>query len=227
MRSFSFSILFLVLSASIQAAAPSDLGQGLTYLRIQSLVKSAQDLRAALLRPAPLVLDLRYTADEPAAADVLRELNSQPAKPRLYVLVSPATPTSVAGILTTTSTPLVTLGVKDSVPVAQVVVAQTPEADRAAYDAVESGTALVQLIAGKIEKERFDEAALVQEFKNGHHEAHPPAVPALLSSENKGGSQVEGSEAGPAKPADSPAVPTDRVLQRAVHLHRALLALKR
>ncbi len=208
MRSFSFFVLFLVLSASVRASEPTDLGQGLTYLRINSLIKSAQDLRAALLRPAPLVLDLRYTTDEPGAADALRELNSQPAKPKLYVLVSPATPAAVAAILTASSTPLVTLGVKDSIPTAQVIVAQTAEADRAAYDAFESGTPLDQLISGKIEKERFDEASLVHEFKNGNHDAQPP-------------------EAGPAKPGDSPRPPIDRVLQRAVHLHRALLALRR
>ncbi len=216
-----FFSLFLALSSlllapSSSATEPIDLGQGLSYLRINSLTTSAPDLNAVLLRPAPVVLDLRYTADEPDAANILRMLNSHPAKPTLYILVSPTTPASVAGIITSTSTRLVTLGVKDSRPAAQVVVEQTAEADRAAYAALETGTTLAQLISGKIEKERFDEATLVQEFKNGNHDAHPP-------------------ETSPAKPADSPARPavgqverlTDRVLQRAVQLHRALLALRR
>jgi len=215
MKPFSFLVLLFVLvfSASVRAAEPVDLGQGLTYLRINSLTKSAADLNAALLRPAALVLDLRYTVDEPAAAEILGVLNSQPAKPTLYVLVSRATPASIAGILTSTSARLVTLGVKDSRPAAQVVVEQSVEADRAAYAALDSGTALAQLISGKIEKERFDEATLVHEFKNGNHDAKPPeaAPPA-------------GKEASPA-PAVAPLV--DRVLQRAVHLHHALLALKR
>ena len=202
----------LFLAPRSSATEVADLGQGLTYLRVNSLTKSAVDLNAALLRPAALVLDLRYTADEPAGADLLRVLNSQPAKPTLYVLVSPATPASVAGILTSTSTRLVTLGVKDSHPAAQIVVEQTAAADRAAYAALESGTRLAQLISGKIEKERFDEATLVHEFKSGNHDAHPP-------------------EAAPAPGKESPPAPaaplTDRVLQRAVHLHHALLALKR
>jgi len=216
---FLICLLSSVFGPLVHASEPTDLGQGLAYLRINSLTKSAQDLRSALLRPGALVLDLRYTADEPDAADALRELNSQPAKPKLYVLVSPATPASLATILTTTSTPVVTLGVKDSRPAAQVVVEQTAAADRAAYVALESGTSLTQLISGKIEKERFDEATLVHEFKNGNHDAHPPeAAPA------------PGKEA--AAPAAPPAVsqverPTDRVLQRAVHLHHALQALKR
>ena len=212
MKTFSFLVLLLVLPAWACTAEPIDLGQGLTYLRINSLTKSAADLNAALLRPAALVLDLRYTVDEPAAADILRVLNSQPAKPTLYVLVSRATPASVAGILTSTSARLVTLGVKDSRPAAQVVVEQTPEADRAAYAAYDSGTDLAHLISGKIEKDRFDEATLVHEFKSGNHDAKPP-------------------EAAPAPGKDAPAAPAapliDRVLQRAVHLHHALLALKR
>jgi hypothetical protein len=216
---FFFCLLSSVLCPLVRAAEPTDLGQGLAYLRIKSLAISAPDLNAALLRPTPLVLDLRYTSDEPSAADILRALNSQPAKPILYVLVSPATPASVAGILAATSAPLVTLGVKDSHPAAQVVVGQTPEADRAAYDALETGTPLAQLTSGKVEKERFDEATLVQEFKNGNHVAHPPVPPKA------------GAPAG-TSPATPPAVsqverPTDRVLQRAIHLHRAWQALKR
>jgi len=211
-----FSVICLlssVLCPLVRAAEPVELDPGLAYLRIHSLTQSASDLRSALLRPGALVLDLRYTADEPGAVDALRELNSQPAKPKLYVLVSPATPAAFSAILTTTSTPVVTLGLKDSHPVPQVVVDQTAEADRAAYAAYESGTALARLISGKIEKERFDEATLVHEFKNGNHDAKPPeaAPPA-------------GKDASPA-PAVVPLV--DRVLQRAVHLHHALLALKR
>ena len=206
--------LFLALSSLLlaprsRAAEPADLGQGLTYLRIGSLEKSARDLRAALLHPTPLVLDLRYTADEPAAGDILRVLNSQPARPTLYVLVSPATPSAVAEIVTATPARRTTLGIKGSVPVPDVIIEQTAEADRAAYDAFEAGTTLAQLVSGRIEKERFDEASLVQEFKNGNHDAQPPALPA-----------VTGASAAPTRP-------TDRVLQRAVHLHRALLALKR
>jgi hypothetical protein len=215
MKSFSFLFLLLILPASISAAEPIDLGQGLAYLRINSLAKSAADLNAALLRPAPLVLDLRYTADEPAAADLLRVLNSQPAKPVLYVLVSPATPAPIGAILSSTSARLMTLGVKGSRPAAQVVVEQTAETDHAAYAALDSGTSLAQLISGKIEKERFDEAMLVHEFKNGNHDAHPPEA-----------GPAPGKEAA-APPAGSPAERlTDRVLQRAVHLHRALQALR-
>jgi hypothetical protein len=206
---YFFSALFSVLSllSSVQAAEPVTLDQGLTYLRITSLNQSARDLREALLKPAPLVIDLRYTANEPDAVDALRALNSQPAKPTLYILVSPSTPASFTEILTKTSTPLVILGIKGSHPEPEVVVAQSAENDRKAYDALTSGTPLADLISGKVEKERFDEASLVTEFKAGNHDAHPPETPA------------DGKASAPAKLID-------RVLQRAAHLHRALLALK-
>lgn len=203
-----FSVLCLLSSVAAAAAEPLELTPGLRYLRIHSLAQSAHDLSDALLKPAPLVLDLRYVADEPAAVDALRALNSQPAKPPLYVLVSPATPAALAGILTTTSTPLVTLGIKDSRPAPKVVVAQSADADRRAYAALDSGTALEALISGKVEKERFDEAQLVKEFKSGNHDVHPP-------------------EGDPDSTTVAPPRLTDRVLQRALQLYRAQQALKR
>ena len=195
------------LLSAAAAAEPVALDQGLTYLRIASLTTSAFDIKDALLKPAPLVLDLRYTADEPEAVDALRVLNSQPAKPTLYVLVSPATPAAFTEILTKTATPLVLLGIKGSHPEPKVVVAQSAADDRRAYDALAAGTPLADLISGKVEKDRFDEASLVHEFKNGNKDAHPPEA------------STDGKPAAPAKLID-------RVLQRAAHLHRAQLALK-
>jgi hypothetical protein len=206
---FSLSLLFSVacLLSSVRAADPVALDQGLTYLRIASLTTSAHDLSDALLKPAPLVIDLRYTANEPEAADVLRVLNSQPRKPTLYVLVSPSTPKPLGEILTSTTTPLTLLGIKGSHPEPQVVVAQAAADDRKAYEALEAGTPLTDLISGKVEKDRFDEASLVTEFKNGNHDAHPPETPA--DGKNPPAAHL-----------------VDRVLQRAAHLHRAVLALK-
>ena len=208
MKSF-LGLLFSVacLLSSARATEPVALDQGLTYLRITSLTKSAFDLKDALQKPAPLVIDLRYTVDEPEAANALRVLNSEPRKPTLYVLVSPSTPAALTEILTKTSTPLVLLGIKGAQPEPEVVVAQSAVDDRRAYDALAAGTPLADLISGKVEKERFDEATLVTEFKSGNHDAHPPETPAVDAK-------------------TPPAKLVDRVLQRAAQLHRALLALK-
>ncbi len=200
-----FCLLFSVaclLSAAF-AAEPIILDQDLRYLRVTSSAQSSADLRAALLKPAPIVVDLRYTADEPHAEEILLEFRTAPRKPTIYVLVSPATPRSFADELTKSH--LTVLGVKGSRPEPTVVVAQSAEDDRRAYDAFTSGTPLANLISGKVEKERFDEASLVTEFKAGNHDAHPP--------------ESDGKPAGPAKLVD-------RVLQRAAHLNRAAAALK-
>ncbi len=180
---------------------PTDLGQGLGYLRVHQLDEAIKPIAGS----GALVLDLRHTTATPeAVTSFAATLSFRSPSSTLFVLVGPDTP---AGLTSALKGNFVSLGIKGSHPEPQVVVEQTAEADHAAYDAGESGTALASLIAGKIEKERFDEATLVHEFKNGNHDAHPP-------------------EANPAKPAGSPTALTDRVLQRAVHLHHALLALK-
>lgn len=206
-----FSVLGLLASVLCVAASAAtlELAPGLRYLRIHSLEKSAIELTEALnLNQSPaLVLDLRYVADEKGAAQAIDALNNHPAKPVLYILVSPETPTDVAGVITKTSTRLVTLGIRNSKPAPEVVVDQSAADDRAAYAALDNGTPLESLVSGKVAKEHFDEAELVKEFKNGNHDARPPE------------GNPDGAKAAPAL--------TDRVLQRALHLHRALQALKR
>jgi hypothetical protein len=215
MRRFRLFCLLLTLGASLgtlrlagAAGTPADLGD-LGYLRIHSVVGERATLAAALTQPHALVLDLRYPVDEREAGDTLRAaLGNATALGRLYVLVSPATPVPIVGAIAAHSARLVTLGVKGARPEPQVVVLQSAADDRRAYDALAAGTPFADLISGKIVKERFDEASLVQEFKNGVADPKPP-------------------ETGLAKAGESPARLTDRVLQRAVHLHRSFQALKR
>jgi len=202
-----FSVTCLLSSG--RAGTPVELAPGLRYLRVHSLEQSAIELADLLniSRTPALVLDLRYVADEKGAAGAINALNSHPAKPTLYILVSPGTPKDVAAVIQKTSTPLVTLGIRDSQPQPSVVVDQSPADDRAAYAALDNGTSLAALISGKIDKEHFDEAELVKEFKNGNHDARPPE--------------------GDANANTTSVALTDRVLQRALHLHQALQALKR
>jgi hypothetical protein len=185
-----------------------ELAPGLRYLRIHSLVQSAHELSDAISanKSPALVIDLRYVADETGAAEAISALDKQPVKPVLYLLVNPATPAKVAAAITKTTVPLVTLGIRNSRPQPQVIVEQSAADDRAAYAALDNGTPIAALASGKIDKERFDEAELVKEFKNGNHDAHP-------TEGNADGAKTQNRL-------------TDRVLQRALHLHQALLALK-
>lgn len=198
-------LLFSGLGLLVRGSEPADLSGDLGYLRVHSIGLEREAISAALAKPRALVLDLRYPTDERDAGEILRQALARPASARLYVLVSPATPVPVVGAIASNPTRLTTLGVKGSRPEPQVVVLQSSDDDRRAYDALMAGTPLANLVSGKIEKERYDEASLVHEFKNGVLDPKPPASPA-------GGESAR---------------LTDRVLQRAVHLHRALQALRR
>ena len=209
-------VRFLVLSftAVLVAAATEtgDLGDNLAYLRVRSLAESIPAVRSAVAGSNALVLDLRHTvADDNSLPLLQTALSLHPAGIPLFVLVSPATPRAVSDAVNSTAR-VVSLGVAHS-PGVTVVVAGDGDTDRRAYEALDHGVSLQSLISGKVEKERFDEATLVEEFKAGNTDAAPPPAP------------------GPtlAKPdlSTKPAPLIDRVLQRAVQLHRALLALRR
>jgi len=207
-------ILFSVLCLLSSGTELTDLGQGLSYLRLHSVADSEAALRKAVPGAGALVLDLRYaTANEASAAALQSALAARPANVPLFILVSPATPPALGPVIS--GSPALTLGAKGSLPAPKVVVQIDATADRRAYDALDAGTALAQLISGKIEKERFDEATLVQEFKNGNPDAAPVPPPDPTAAKPAGAAEKE-----------LPVPPVDRVLQRAVHLHRALLALK-
>jgi len=215
--------LFLALCSLLLALCPTaatgltDLGQGLSYLRVHS---PADSVKAAASSGA-LVLDLRYTTvDETSAAELKSALAARPANAPLFILVSPDTPPNLATVVQQSST--LTLGIAGAKPAPKVVVKAEAAADRAAYAALEAGTVIASLISGKVEKERYDEASLVEEFNNGNLDAEPPPAPDPTPPA-PGKTEVTKAGDDPVKPA----LPTDRVLQRAVHLHRALLALKR
>ena len=189
-----------------------ELGDGLGYVRVRALSTVAETLHATLPQGRALVLDLRFaqaSVEDPAALGSLLATRRGPGP--LYILVSPQTPESFRVPLSRLPAGALTLGILDSKPSPRLVIDQPPEADRRAYEALDAGQPLESLLSGKIEKERFDEATLVKEFENGNPYAEPPPSP----------------DPAAAKPAESkePAA-TDRVLQRAIHLHRALAALK-
>lgn len=199
----------LCLLASVSATEPTDLGQGLSYLRVRSPADSCK----AVAAPGALVLDLRYaTTDAAAVVELQSALAARPAGAPLFVLVGPATPPALLPLVR--QPPALTLGLAGMSPAPRVAVKTDAATDRKAYEALEAGTTLDALITGKIEKERFDEATLVEEFNNGNPDAMPPPPPDPTAPKADGA-------------PDKPAVLTDRVLQRAVHLHRALLALRR
>jgi len=206
--------LALVLTELARAAPPEpiDLGANLAYLHIKSLADAAPLLSTAQSAQRPLVLDLRYATSEAAALSVFQTALARHPAP-LFILFSTATPQEIIAVVKQSAGAIITLSVAGAAAPAQIQVKADPAADRLAYEALGQGTLPAILVTGKIEKERFDEATLVQEFKNGNPDAEPPPLPDPT--------QPKLNQAAPVK---APLI--DRVLQRAIQLHRALLALE-
>jgi len=90
-----------------------------------------------------------------------------------------------------------------------ISLAVAPAVERRAYDALENGASADSLITEPVEKARNDEERL---DRDRLADSAPPD---------------QGVEPGQPAPAREPPPLIDPVLQRAVQLHRALLALKR
>ncbi len=191
-------------------ADPLDLGRGLRFLRLAPAAADDDALTAALAAPA-LVLDLRLATDDAGNFARLREIAAgRDATRPLFVLLSPATPAALRAALP--STPgVLTLAAKDAGVPSSVAIAVDPARDRAAAEALAAGRPPRELFEEKIEKKRFDEEQLAKIHANGRRDAEAAAQPK--------------PEAAPAKPPEPPL--QDVLLQRAVFIHRALLALGR
>ncbi len=212
-RVLAFAIL--VLSARGLRAAPleRDLGLGLRYYRVHSL---PGDLPAGGPEPrSPCVLDIRYAAGGDADARALLAWLKARAAPKTPVFLLANAETSPALLAPLDSADavagLVILGA--AAPRARfdpdIVVRESPDAERRAYDALEKGASVESLTTRKVDTPRFDEETLVREH---------------LSDSAAGPDEPDAS--GSAAPSAPPQL-LDRALMRAVQLHRALLALRR
>jgi nucleoside phosphorylase len=204
-RIFSL-LLWLALAGAAPAFAASaghDLGQGLVYIRVHHL---PADLPANPEGRAPAtVVDLRYVEADAATTTALGAWLKFRAGPKSPVLVLVNSKTSPALLATLRahdpkSGILLISGSAGAVR-PDLTVPTSAEAERKAYDAFETGTPLATLITDFPDKVRIDEASL--NFER-------PA-PEVTDTDDQ--------------PQPAPVI--DAALQRAVHLHRTLLALKR
>ena len=211
-----FSLQFSILNPAARGA-PIDLGQNLTYVRLHGRPDDVPALAAAWGKAA-LIVDLRYPAAD-AAEHLPANLPSRPPPAPLFVLVGPGTPSNALAALRQRAPVLITLGLPAPGLTPDIALAVTPDDDRRAYEALDSGVPVESLLSEKLAKQRFDEAALIHERAQGPGETETAMADAA---------------AAPAKPAQTPAHPAaasppaeprDAVLQRAVQLHRTLLAL--
>ena len=204
-----------------------DLGLGLAYHRAYTL---PTDLPAASpARPQPLVLDLRYTTGGPDAAITLAAWLKFRALPRTPVFILANTETSPALRATFAEREdipgLIVLGLNAPDFTPDLAVAVDPETQRRAFNALTQPEVLSTLITPTLTKPRNDEAALAAEWHPDRSESNPSVAAALPADHGK-----RAASKTPAAPSDAattvPLPQNDAVLQRAVHLHRALIALR-
>lgn len=206
------AVIFLCLAlAGIATAAPvtHDLGQGLTYVRVASLpadLPGQKDLRAC-------VLDLRYTPGDVTAAAALAAWLKFHASARtpVFVLANADTAAPLLGILTPGQLPAgtLTIGRVGNGFTPDIAVRTDAALERRACDALAHGALPASLMQENSGKTRYDEAAIVRQLAGDE-------VPAGIARHPETNSADE----------TVPPPLIDRTLQRAVHVHHGLAALK-
>jgi hypothetical protein len=197
-RLLPFVALTLVLAGGLRAA---ELAPGLVYAR------PGADTRLAA--GASVILDLRYVTDDTTAHALLAPLKSPADSARRVILALVSPETSARLRVQLAGLPgVLTVGATAPDFKTDITVAVSPADDRRAFDALAAGLPPEKLIVENADKPRRDESALVREHTGA---AEPPS-----------GKPAETRSAEPAKP-----VPVDLVLQRAVQIHRGLVALKK
>jgi hypothetical protein len=210
-RAAALCAVALVLSVAGAAPLQRDLGLGLAYFRVHTL---PEDLPTGdTLRGKPCVLDVRYVRGDPAAGAGLLawlKFHAGPHTP-VFLLANSDTGRDVLAPLDSADAVagLVILGAHAANFEPDIALRVKADVERRAYDALEKGTPVDTLITEKLDKPREDEAMLDREHLSDSALGEQPA------------------------PSGKPPVPAaprpllDTVLQRAVQLHRSLLALKR
>jgi hypothetical protein len=217
MRRFAVVACFVSLAAALHAADATtaaftaSLGKELGYIRLPdaSVIANFESTQ---------VVDLRFTdALEESAEGLARHLQTAAQSgATLFLLVNSATdPLLRRELASVQGTVRSLLFIGPTTPELAPEIATTPdlEEERRACDAIAAGTSPIELIKEELEKRRFDEAELVRTRNSGG------------ARESTDGTEAETQPASDAEPKPSPL--KDLSLQRAVFLHRALIALGR
>lgn len=204
----SVALFLLTVVAAVAAPLEHELGVGLTYFRVREL---PEDLPAKPTgRAGACVIDLRYVqADEDAAKAFMAWLKFRAsARSPVFVLANAETAAALRKPLAEheRGTGIAVVGIATRQFRPDVAVVGTAQNERKAYDALSQGVAPAVLLTDNPDKVRNDEASL---SKDRVAEASADAAEDALA----------GKKGAPP--------PIDVALQRAVHLHRALVALKK
>jgi hypothetical protein len=215
---FLFSLAALTLARG--APLERDLGGGLLYYRARNV---PGDLPAnAIVGTAKhsYVLDLRYAQSDSGGADALAAWlkNRANARTPVFILANAETDRALLSLLSRhdPNEGVLLLGSPAAGFAPDIAIKTTPDAERRAYEAFETQGDPLAVLKENSSKVRNDEAKLSREHLPAPAAEETPADPPLAEEKTA-----------VAPPATPPAAPVDYVLQRAFHLHRALVALKK
>lgn len=229
-RSFFFLVIVLLLSVApgLQAAIEKELGNSLAYFRVTDPEADRTPvLDAIALRPA-LVLDLRSLSVSHGFVDALQIALARTPPPHAVriVLLNATTSPALVAALGQELPSVITLGPRSPSLSPDIIVATSNEDDLRAFHALATGTPVDKLINDNREKRRYDEAKLVQDHANG---VTPPdsVLPAEAEDDTVKTEPTSVKKSPEAGKKTEPLPIIDLVLERAVQLHRSLLALKK
>lgn len=220
-------VLILPFASGLHAAIATELGNSLLYYRITD----AEADRSAALdtiahRPA-LVLDLRSLSVSDGFADALQTTLARTPPPHAVrlILINATTSPTLINALSQELPSVITLGPSSPAFAPDIAIAISTEDDLRAFNALANGTPLNKLINDNREKRRYDEAKLVQDHANGIT-APESVLPAEAEDDTVKTEPAIDNKESPSEKKTEPAV-IDLVLERAIQLHRSLLALKK
>jgi hypothetical protein len=226
--SFLVFVLLLAIAPGLRAALEKDLGQTLAYLRINDAQADLGTVLDLIERRPALVLDLRSVIVEDGIAEPLQAALIKRPLPRAVriILINSTTAPALIAAVNAPLPNVITMGPRTAAVIPDVAVATSDEDDRRGFAALAAGTPVEKLINDTRDKRRYDEARLVHDHANG---VTPPD--SLLPSDAEDDSVTTEPTSDP-KPSDEnkkaePPLVVDLVLERAVQLHRSLLALKK
>ena len=229
LSSFLFIVLFLSAVSGAHAALEKELGQALAYLRITDASADTALILDTIDRRPALVLDLRSASAGDALAGLIQAALAKPPAPHAVriVLINSTTAPALVATITGALPSVITIGPRSPAITPDIAVTISDEDDRRAFTALATGTPLEKLINDAHDKPRYDEAKLVHDHANG---VSPPESALPADAEDDSVTTEPAAEdkkvADPAKKT-APAPMIDLVLERAVQLHRSLLALKK
>lgn len=198
-------------AAATTPADPNDLGHGLRFLQLTT-VRPPADQIAKARDASALVLDLRLADKSQTVAEVLDDLlGAKPGRP-VFILIGTKTPRTVFDRASERPGTL-SIGTKDAGLSVGLALSIDATQTQCAAAEIAKGKHPADLIGTRIDKARFDEARLAMSHANGFRD-----LARANTEEQSNASDAESSELAPSE---------DLLLQRAVFLHRALLALGR